>query len=62
MLFRSLNAGIIDRSQFTILIGAVIGSAIVPTVIAQRFFSPPVHALTGEEIADVEDEEFEPDV
>ena len=57
-----LNAGIIDRSQFTILIGAVIGSAIVPTVIAQRFFSPPVHALTGEEIADVEDEEFEPDV
>ena len=57
-----LNAGIIDRSQFTILIGAVIGSAIVPTVIAQRFFSPPVHVLTGEEIADVEDEEFEPDI
>lgn len=57
-----LNAGIIDRGQFTILIGAVIGSAIVPTVIAQRFFAPPVHALTAEEIADVEDEEFEPGV
>ena len=57
-----LNAGIIDRGQFTILMGAVIGSAIVPTVIAQRFFAPPVHALTAAEIADVEDEEFEPGV
>ena len=57
-----LNVGIIDRSQFTILIGAVIGSAIVPTVIAQRFFSPPVHVLTAEQIAEVEDEEFEPNV
>lgn len=55
-----LNAGIIDRSQFTILIGAVIGSAVVPTVIAQRFFAPPIHPLTAEEVPDVEDEEFEP--
>jgi Kef-type K+ transport system membrane component KefB len=55
-----LNAGIIDRQQFTILIGAVIGSAIVPTVIAQQWFAPPVHDLTAEEIAQVEDEEFEP--
>ena len=37
-----LNAGIIDRQQFTILIGAVIGSAIIPTIIAQRWFAPPV--------------------
>jgi Kef-type K+ transport system membrane component KefB len=55
-----LNAGIIDRQQFTILIGAVIGSAIIPTIIAQRWFAPPVHILTAEEIATVEDEEFEP--
>ncbi len=55
-----LNAGIIDQGQFTILVGAVIGSAVIPTVVAQRFFSPPVHRLTAEEIADVEDEEFEP--
>src|SRR2546428_6760693 len=55
-----LNAGIIDRQQFTILIGAVIGSAIVPTIIAQRWFAPPVHVLTADEIAQVEDEEFEP--
>jgi hypothetical protein len=55
-----LNAGIIDRQQFTILIGAVVGSAIVPTIIAQRWFAPPVHVLTAEEIAQVEDEEFEP--
>ncbi|MBI3684282.1 MAG: cation:proton antiporter [Acidobacteria bacterium] len=55
-----LNTGIIDRQQFTILIGAVIGSAIIPTIIAQRWFAPPVHALTAEEIAEIEDEEFEP--
>ena len=37
-----LNAGIIDRTQFSLLIGAVVLSAIVPTVIAQRFFEPRV--------------------
>lgn len=55
-----LNAGIIDRQQFTILIGAVIGSAIIPTVIAQRWFAPALHVLTADEIAEIEDEEFEP--
>src|SRR5439155_23987322 len=55
-----LNAGIIDRQQFTILVGAVIGSAVIPTVIAQRWFAPPVHVLTAEEIVEIEDEEFEP--
>jgi Kef-type K+ transport system membrane component KefB len=55
-----LNAGIIDRPQFSVLITAVILSAIVPTAIAQRFFSPPVHALTALEVQAVEDEEFEP--
>jgi Kef-type K+ transport system membrane component KefB len=36
-----LNGGIIDRAQFSILITAVILSAIIPTVLAQRLFSPP---------------------
>src|SRR5256712_5139033 len=55
-----LNAGIIDQQQFAILIGAVIGSAIIPTIVAQRWFAPPLHALKAEEIVAVEDEEFEP--
>ena len=55
-----LNAGIIDRSQFSVLITTVILSAIIPTFLAQKFFSPPVHALTSEEVDAVEDEEYEP--
>jgi Kef-type K+ transport system membrane component KefB len=35
-----LNAGIIDRTQFSLLVAAVVLSAIVPTAIAQRFFQP----------------------
>jgi Kef-type K+ transport system membrane component KefB len=35
-----LNAGIIDRTQFSLLIAVVVLSAIVPTTIAQRFFQP----------------------
>jgi Kef-type K+ transport system membrane component KefB len=35
-----LNAGILDRSQFSVLVTVVILSAVVPTVIAQRFFEP----------------------
>jgi Kef-type K+ transport system membrane component KefB len=35
-----LSAGIIDRTQFSLLIAVVVGSAIVPTVIAQRFYAP----------------------
>ena len=55
-----LNTGIIDRTQFSVLITTVILSAIIPTAIAQRLFSPPVHALSAAEVQDVEDEEFEP--
>ncbi len=54
------NNGIIDRGQFSTLITAVILSAIAPTLIAQRFFSPPVHKLTSSEEIDIEDEEFAP--
>jgi Kef-type K+ transport system membrane component KefB len=39
-----LNAGIIDRTQFSLLITVVVLSAIVPTAIAQRFFHPEVEA------------------
>jgi Kef-type K+ transport system membrane component KefB len=39
-----LNAGIIDRTQFSLLIAVVVLSAIVPTAIAQRFFQPHVEA------------------
>jgi regulator of extracellular matrix RemA (YlzA/DUF370 family) len=35
-----LNADIIDRTRFSLLITVVILSAIVPTAIAQRFFQP----------------------
>jgi Kef-type K+ transport system membrane component KefB len=55
-----LNAGIIDRTQFSVLITTVILSAIVPTFLAQRFFSPPVNPLTTEQREAIEDEEFEP--
>jgi hypothetical protein len=39
-----LNAGIIDRTQFSLLVTVVVLSAIVPTAIAQRWFSPDVTA------------------
>lgn len=35
-----LNAGIIDQAQFSVVITVVILSAVVPTIIAQRFFEP----------------------
>jgi Kef-type K+ transport system membrane component KefB len=37
-----LNAGIVDRTKFSLLIAVVVLSAIVPTAIAQRFFHPHV--------------------
>jgi Kef-type K+ transport system membrane component KefB len=39
-----LNAHIIDRTQFSLLIAVVVLSAIVPTAIAQRFFHPHIAA------------------
>jgi Kef-type K+ transport system membrane component KefB len=43
-----LNAGIIDRTQFSLLVTVVVLSAIIPTAIAQRWFSPPVdHERAG---------------
>ena len=36
-----LNAGLLDRAQFSVVVTAVVASAVIPTVIAQRWFSPP---------------------
>jgi hypothetical protein len=35
-----LTNHIIDQHQYTVLVTAVIGSAVVPTLIAQRWFVP----------------------
>jgi Kef-type K+ transport system membrane component KefB len=42
-----LNAGIIDRTQFSLLIAVVVLSAIVPTAIAQHFFRPATSGVQG---------------
>jgi Kef-type K+ transport system membrane component KefB len=43
-----LTNGIIDQDQYTILVTAVIGSAVVPTLIAQKFFQPEYKTLEEE--------------
>jgi hypothetical protein len=35
-----LTAGIIDRTQFSLLVTVVVLSAVVPTAIAERWFAP----------------------
>jgi Kef-type K+ transport system membrane component KefB len=45
-----LQAGIIDKTQFSLLVTVVVLSAIVPTAIAQRWYSPDVER---ERLADV---------
>jgi hypothetical protein len=35
-----LNAGIIDRTQFSVLVTVVVLTAILPTLVAQRWFPP----------------------
>ncbi len=40
-----LNAGIIDRTQFSLLVTVVVLSAIIPTAIAQGFFEPTISDL-----------------
>ncbi len=37
-----LNAGLLNRAQFSVLVTAVVASAVIPTLIAQRRFSPEV--------------------
>src|SRR3989442_726720 len=40
-----LTAGIIDRAQFSVLVAVVVASAVLPTLIAQRWFTPAQPAL-----------------
>ncbi|MBF0384356.1 MAG: cation:proton antiporter [Candidatus Omnitrophica bacterium] len=46
-----LTAGIINQSQYSILVGVVIASAVIPTFIAQKWFMP----VEEEDIVDKED-------
>jgi Kef-type K+ transport system membrane component KefB len=43
-----LTNKIIDQTQYTILLTAVIGSAVVPTLIAQAWFQPDFKAIANE--------------
>jgi Kef-type K+ transport system membrane component KefB len=45
-----LTNKIIDQGQYTILVTVVIGSAVVPTLIAQRWFQPEFKALEPDAI------------
>ena len=51
-----LQAGHIDHVQFSILLTVVIGTAIVPTVIAQRWFAPRLSSEEQEEALAREEE------
>ncbi|MEX2649323.1 MAG: cation:proton antiporter [Alphaproteobacteria bacterium] len=42
-----LTNGIIDQGQYTVLVTAVISSAVVPTLIAQRWFQPTFKPIEG---------------
>ncbi len=45
-----------DQTQYTILVTAVIGSAVVPTMIAQAWFQPEFKAIADEpEVVEAED-------
>jgi len=46
-----LTNNIIDQEQYTILVTVVIGSAVVPTLIAQSFFRPAVPSAEPMEVA-----------
>ncbi|MDD5629389.1 MAG: cation:proton antiporter [Elusimicrobia bacterium] len=50
------QAGYIDKGQFSILVAVVIGTAIVPTFIAQRWFSPALPEAEVEELLAREEE------
>jgi Kef-type K+ transport system membrane component KefB len=51
-----LTNKIIDQTQYTILVTAVIGSAVVPTMIAQTWFQPAFKAMPGDpDVIEAED-------
>jgi glutathione-regulated potassium-efflux system ancillary protein KefC len=47
-----LNHGIISQAQYSYLVATVIGSAVVPTVVANAFFMPS-HLLSEKPLAEV---------
>jgi hypothetical protein len=47
-----LTNGIISQTQYTILVTVVIGSAVIPTLIAQTFFRPEIPVRSDEEGAE----------
>jgi Kef-type K+ transport system membrane component KefB len=47
-----LSLGIIDRSQYSILVGVVVASAVIPTFIAQKWFLP----VEEEDLLETEEE------
>lgn len=53
-----LNAGIINKAQFSVLVTVVVLTAIVPTAIAQRFFAPVVLPATEIEAPESLDDAF----
>jgi hypothetical protein len=46
-----LTHGIINQGQYTILVTVVIGSAVVPTFIAQTWFLPRQTSIVSPELA-----------
>jgi Kef-type K+ transport system membrane component KefB len=48
-----LTHGIIDQSQYTILVTVVIGSAVVPTLIAQKWFYPRQVKSEAQPVSDI---------
>ena len=54
-----LSHGIIDKSQYSALVAAVIGSAVIPTVIANAFYLPR-HLLPKAEMEDIADRKQAP--
>jgi Kef-type K+ transport system membrane component KefB len=51
-----LQAGHINSSQFSVLVAVVIATAIIPTLIAQRWFKPVLSEEQKEEVMAVEEE------
>src|SRR5271170_5314825 len=54
-----LSHGIIDQAQYSALVAAVIGSAVIPTVIANAFYLPR-HLLPQTEMEDMADRQQAP--
>src|SRR5881396_3544348 len=57
-----INHGIIDQAQYSNLVAAVIGSAVVPTAIANAFFLPKHLLPRSDEPAESQSEEVRPAV